>query len=51
MILAWIRDDEALAKALFSTAIMIRPGATKRAKLTPSTAGRAPPTATTKIIM
>ena len=48
--LAWIRDELALAKLLFSTAIMIRPGPTNWAKLTPSTARR-PPIATTNTIM
>lgn len=51
MILAWISEDEALAKALFSMAIMIRPGATNSEKLTPCTVGRAPCIATTNTIM
>ena len=41
MILAWIRLDEALAKALFNMAIMIRPGATNRANGVPCSGGRA----------
>ena len=48
MILAWIRLEEALAKALFSMAIMIRPGATNSAKGVPCSGGRAPCSATTK---
>ena len=49
--LACSRLDEELAKALFRMVIMIRPGAIKVAKATPPTAGRAPPTATTKTII
>jgi hypothetical protein len=49
--LAWISDDEELAKALLRIAIMIRPGATKWPKVTPPTAGRLAPTATTKTSM
>ena len=51
MILAWIRDEEELAKALVRIAIMIRPGATNWAKGTPSTVGLALRMATTNTIM
>ena len=52
MILAWISDDEALAKALFRIDIMIRPGATNCAKSTAcGPAGRAPLVATTNTSM
>ena len=51
MILAWIREEEELAKALLRMAIMIRPGATNWAKSTPCWVGRLAPIATTKTIM
>ncbi|MNN21413.1 hypothetical protein D3C81_1347330 [compost metagenome] len=51
MILAWIRLDEALAKAFCRMAIMIRPGATNSANGVPCSGGRAPFSATTKTSM
>ena len=47
-ILAWSRLEDELEKALLRICIMIRPGATKVAKRTPSMGGAAPFTATTK---
>ena len=50
MILAWIRLEDELAKALLRMAIMIRPGATNSAKGVPCS-GRAPCSATTNTSM
>lgn len=50
-ILACNRLEDELAKALARICIMIRPGATKVAKRTPSMGGAAPRTATTNTSM
>ena len=51
MILAWIREEEELAKELFRIDIMMRPGATNWVNGTPAAPGRAPLVATTNTSM